>query len=333
MNMNLETRQETLSAFDLLTQCPSVVMGQVVDLVVRAGGATSVLVTGETGTGKELIAQAIHQKSGRKGNYLPVNCGAIPEQLVESELFGHEQGSFTGANRSRGGWFEYTNDGTLFFDELEGLPLSQQARLLRAMGSGEILRVGSNQPIKINCALVFATNQPPEELLKLGKLREDLYHRINVLEIAVPSLRERPSDIAHLARHFARTLPQGPRDVDEMVIGELQDRPWKGNIRELRNAIERAMLMMNPGEPVILPKHLRNKSPRKVKETHVSEGSDILHVLGELFDGKTFWEAVQLTERAVIERALRKHGDNILQASEALKVSHQTVRSKKKGFR
>jgi two-component system NtrC family response regulator len=218
-------------------------------LVARvAASDSSVLVRGETGTGKELVARGIHEGSPRAGGPLvAVNCGALPEHLVESELFGHRKGAFTGADEHRAGLFEVADGGTLFLDEIGELPKPLQSRLLRALESGEIRRVGDNQPIMVNVRVVCATHRSLEEMVAAGEFREDLLFRINTFEIAIPPLRERIEDLPELVGYFVRKArPQIPSDalcaVPE-VLDALARHRWPGNIRELANVIEHALVL------------------------------------------------------------------------------------------
>jgi two-component system NtrC family response regulator len=228
---------------------PSAGLEQVRRLVARvAGSDAAVLVRGETGTGKELVARAIHEGSGRAGGPLvAVNCGALPEHLVESELFGHRKGAFTGADEHRAGLFEVADGGTLFLDEIGELAKPLQSRLLRALESGEIRRVGDNRPITVDVRLVCATHRPLEEMVAAGEFREDLLFRINTFEIAVPPLRERPDDIPALVGHFVRSArPQTPPEtvlVEPGVLDLLAAQRWPGNVRELANVIEHALVL------------------------------------------------------------------------------------------
>jgi DNA-binding NtrC family response regulator len=224
-------------------------LGRVRQLVARvAGSEAAVLVRGETGTGKELVARAVHEGSGRAGGPLvAVNCGALPEQLVESELFGHRKGAFTGADEHRAGLFEVADGGTLFLDEIGELPRSLQARLLRVLESGEIRRVGDNHPITVDVRLVCATHRNLEEMVRAGEFREDLLFRINTFEIMVPPLRDRREDIPALVEHLVRRnrpqLPAQAAVIDPTTLATLAAHDWPGNIRELANVMEHALVL------------------------------------------------------------------------------------------
>jgi DNA-binding NtrC family response regulator len=218
-------------------------------LVARvAGSEAAVLVRGETGTGKELVARAVHEGSGRAGGPLvAVNCGALPEHLVESELFGHRKGAFTGADEHRAGLFEVADGGTLFLDEIGELPRSLQSRLLRVLESGEIRRVGDNHPITVDVRLVCATHRNLEAMVRAGEFREDLLFRINTFEIMVPPLRDRQQDIPALVDHLVRRsrpqLPPQAAVIDAATLATLAAHDWPGNIRELANVVEHALVL------------------------------------------------------------------------------------------
>jgi transcriptional regulator with GAF, ATPase, and Fis domain len=208
----------------------------------------AVLIEGETGTGKELIARAIHNNGPRRAKrFVAVNCGALAETLLESELFGHEKGAFTGAIAQRRGVFETADGGSLFLDEVGEISPSTQIRLLRVLQDGEFHRVGGAAPIRVDVRILSATNRRLEELVKQGKFRQDLYYRLHVFPLQVPPLRERREDIPLLARHFAGQIAQrlgrGAPEIPPGTLARLAAYPWPGNVRELRNAIERAMIL------------------------------------------------------------------------------------------
>jgi len=244
-------------------------MLEVYDLVARvAPTEATVLITGESGTGKELVAETLHRCSGRKeGVLLPVNCGAVSPNLIESELFGHEKGSFTGADRQRKGYFERAHRGTLFLDEVTEMPGELQVKLLRALETGTVVRVGGNEPIPIDVRVIAATNRNPEEAVKAGKLREDLYYRLNVFPIPLPPLRSRPGDIELLAEHFLAQLNReaGTAKVwSRSALERLRRCAWTGNVRELRNVVQRSFILgddeisadvlpLTPEAPVLRP--------------------------------------------------------------------------------
>jgi DNA-binding NtrC family response regulator len=232
---------------ELVGESPA--LDEVRRLVARvAASEATVLIRGETGTGKELVARAIHEGSGRAGGPLvAVNCGALPEQLVESELFGHRKGAFTGADEHRAGLFEVADGGTLFLDEIGELPRSLQPRLLRVLESGEIRRVGDSQSLTVDVRVVCATHRSLERMVADGEFREDLLFRINTFEVPVPPLRERLDDIPALVRHFVRRarpqVPSGELVVEPAVLEVLAAHQWPGNVRELANVVEHALVL------------------------------------------------------------------------------------------
>ena len=223
-------------------------MQKVYDLITKvAPTEATVLVTGESGTGKELVARAIHENSlRRRSPFLPIDFGAIPENLVESELFGHERGSFTGATQLRRGCFERAAGGTLFLDEITEMPIELQVKLLRVLESGSLLRVGGDQPVPVNVRLVAASNRVPWQAVQDGKLREDLYYRINVFPITLPPLRDRDGDVLLLAEQFLEGLnaEQGTtKRLSPAARDRVRSYSWRGNVRELKNEIQRAFIL------------------------------------------------------------------------------------------
>ena len=243
----------------------SAAMREVMVLIKRVAPAPStVLITGESGVGKEVVARAIHHFSERRdGIFLPVNCGAIPETLLESQLFGHLRGSFTGAVTNQEGLFQRARQGTIFLDEIGDLPLSLQVKLLRAIESKEILPVGATAPVKVDVRIIAATNRDLQREAQAGSFREDLYYRLNVFGIEIPPLRERREDIPPLIEHFIRLhnveLKKRFKGADGSLVKVLMSLPWKGNVRELDNVIEHAMIL-GDGDwltPADLPRALR----------------------------------------------------------------------------
>jgi two-component system nitrogen regulation response regulator NtrX len=224
-------------------------MRRVMSQVERvANGESRVCILGETGTGKELVARAVHEKSPRKnGPFVTLNCAAIPQELIESELFGHEKGAFTGAATRHSGKFEQADRGTLFLDEIGDMPAVMQAKLLRVLEEGEVERVGSDRPTRVNVRVVVATHRNLEEQVRVGAFRQDLYHRIYVFPIVLPPLRERSGDLAVLAAHFARQVSEQngwkPKSFTSEAVKALEGYSWPGNVRELRNSIERLLLL------------------------------------------------------------------------------------------
>ncbi|MBI1422298.1 MAG: response regulator [Gammaproteobacteria bacterium] len=220
----------------------------VCELVKRiAPMPSTVLIEGESGTGKELVARAIHEYSYRTGSFVPINCGAVSAELLESELFGHVKGAFTGAHQAREGLFTYANGGTLFLDEIGEMPLSMQAHLLRVMEERTIRPVGSNREIPVDVRVIAATNRDLEDEVKKGNFREDLYYRLFVLAIRMPALRERMNDLPELAQHFINTLSTEmgitPISISDEEMDVMRHYAWPGNVRELKNLIERCLLL------------------------------------------------------------------------------------------
>ena len=237
-------------------------MAEVFDMVRRvAPSAATVMIKGESGTGKELIACAIHYNSPRSDkDYVAVNCSAIPENLLESELFGHKKGAFTGAVADKVGKFELSSGGTIFLDEVADLRIDLQAKLLRVLQEKEVERVGDPRPIKVDIRVIAATNKDLEAMLADGRFREDLYHRINVVPLTMPPLRERADDIPLLAHHFKNKFNEADCLIEPEVFAKFKDYPWPGNVRELENVIERSLLLRkNPDKLTAddLPDHIR----------------------------------------------------------------------------
>lgn len=249
---------------------------KVLEIIERVAPLIStVLITGESGTGKELVARAIHRKSPRVNNkFIPVNCGAIPENLVESELFGYMKGAFTGAARDKTGLFKAAEGGTIFLDEVVSIPLNLQVKLLRAIEQKEILPVGGTQPEIVDVRIVAATNKNLAEEVQKGYFREDLYYRLNVIDILIPPLRERVDDIPELVNHFLRIynaqLSKKIHGVDEAVLQSFVSYAWKGNVRELENVIERAMIMCDGN--MLRPEHFPPTLTQKVFPEEMQSG-------------------------------------------------------------
>jgi len=223
-------------------------MKRVYRLISRvAPTEATVLLTGESGTGKDLAAQTIHQLSRRRrGELSPLNCGAISPTLIESELFGHEKGSFTGAQKRHLGYFERADGGSLFLDEITEMPLELQVKLLRVLETGQIMRIGGDRPIETDVRVITATNRPPDEAVRVGKLREDLLYRLQVFPIHLPPLRHRGRDLEHLADYFLQVLNKSEgtdKRLTREAFDKLRDHPWPGNVRELKNVVHRAFIM------------------------------------------------------------------------------------------
>jgi len=281
---------------------------------------TTVLVTGESGTGKELIARLIHEVSGLGGDFVPVNCGAIPENLLESELFGHVKGSFTGANSDRTGLFEEADGGTLFLDEIGELPQSLQVKLLRALQSGEIRRVGDSKPRQVNVRIVAATARDLESEVQTGEFRSDLYYRINVVRIHIPPLRHRREEVPLLARHFIdaynEALGMDIEGLQPEALKRMQGYSWPGNVREVENVVERAMVLAT-GQSIELddlPEIVRDPESlvRISSETLSSDELSVKKRSAEL-------------EKHLISRALEVTEGNRTRAAELLDLSYRAL--------
>jgi DNA-binding NtrC family response regulator len=269
----------------------------------------SVCIFGETGTGKELAAHALHTLSGRKnGPFVPLNCAAFPEELIESELFGHEKGAFTGADKQRKGAFEEADRGTLFLDEIGELPLEMQAKLLRVLEARAVRRLGGRGDIPIDVRIVCATHRDLVQHVKAGRFREDLLHRIYVIPVKLPSLRERPADVKHLARHFATSISPQPVTVTDAAVAKLQTHPFPGNVRELRNVIQRALIM---GDGKTIDADDVAFIPVTLEEV---KSSAALYKKGMTMDD---------VERTALEAALAAHG-SLGEAARALGIAKTT---------
>ncbi len=278
---------------------------------VAATDAT-VLVVGESGTGKELVARAIHNASPRSaGAFVPVDCGAIAEGVLESELFGHAKGAFTGAQAARHGLFEEASGGTLFLDEIGNIGLGLQARLLRVLQEGELRRVGESQPVRIDVRVVAATNRDLEAEVKAGRFREDLFYRLNVVQIRLPPLRERTDDILPLAEHFAaRYAGERGAALTTAAREALARYAWPGNVRELENAIARALALSPSG--TLLPDDFSEPIARAAPTAVPGDLTADRPTLGEL-------------ERRYAERVLHEHGGNKTRAAEQLGIDRKTL--------
>jgi sigma-54 specific flagellar transcriptional regulator A len=330
---------------------------------IAAPAKTTILVLGATGTGKELVARSIHSLSARKGDLISINCSAIPADLLESELFGYEKGAFTGAEKTRHGRFEMASGGTLFLDEIGDMPLPLQAKLLRAIETRTIQRVGGGKDIQIDLRLVCATHQNIEADIEAGKFRADLFYRINVFPIKLPALVERAVDIPQIVTALKKKMEKqndnGPLpDFDETAMQEFMRYPWPGNVRELRNVIERACLLF-PGSR-LEAKHVRDHLLR-LRAPDPAEEQDALwaasanleqvnageNTIGEhtalphpshYRDWFAYFETIDVrrhlqdVEIVLIEAALEKSNGMISHAADALKLRRTTLIEKMKKF-
>jgi DNA-binding NtrC family response regulator len=279
-----------------------------------------VLILGESGTGKELVAGAIHSLSKRRGaHYVRINCAAIPEQLLESELFGHEKGAFTGAIRQKSGRVEEADGGTIFLDEIADMSRPLQAKLLRFLEDGSFTRVGGTQELRVNVRLVAATNRDITQAIAAGQFREDLFHRLNVVQFNLPPLRERGDDIVLLAAHFLKLFRAAMnKSVDGIAPAsrqKLHAHRWPGNVRELRNVIERALILETARE--IQPANL----PDFQVESHLQKDAPGRPVAGESLD-----DALARIERELISGAMEQNNFNLTRAAEQLKLTRHSLR-------
>jgi two-component system response regulator AtoC len=330
-----------------------------------AGSDATVLISGESGTGKELVAEALHKASKRNPHPLvKVSCAALPETLLETELFGHEKGSFTGAMTMRKGRFEGANKGTIFLDEIGEMTLGTQTKLLRILQEREFERIGSNLPIKIDIRVIAATNRNLAEEVDAGRFREDLYYRLNVIHIHMPPLRDRMEDLPQLVEHFLakyRAKPDAiPTAISEEAVARLMEHDWPGNVRELENAVERAVVLSRGA--TIMPEHLplaeapvtaggRNRSRKGAART-ASDGDDAGAASREATevaapsggsngDGSatngtagngTFKDAVESLEKRLIAEALSRNGGNRSKAAEELGIYRRLLYAKMREY-
>ena len=303
-------------------------MAEVQALIAKVGPTNArVLITGENGTGKELVARALHLASPRRDRaFVEVNCAAIPSELIESELFGHMKGSFTGAFADRAGKFEQADGGTLFLDEVGDMSLSAQAKLLRVLQEGVVTRIGGSKSIEVDVRVLAATNKDLGLEIAEGRFREDLLYRLNVVEIHVPPLRERPEDIPLLVSHFAELLAMGSgvsrKQFAEDAIRRLQHRPWPGNVRELRNAVERA-LILSPGK-VVAAADIDALLSRADAGAPGATGSP---------EPPTFESFKQDAERNFLVQKLREHDWNVSETARALKMPRSNLYKKIERYR
>ena len=283
-----------------------------------------VLITGENGTGKELAAREVHNKSERRDKpFVEVNCAAIPNELIESELFGHEKGAFTGANQQRIGRFEAANKGTLFLDEIGDMSIQAQAKVLRAIEDGKIERVGGNKKIDVDVRIVSVTIKDFEKEIDDGNFREDLFHRLNVIPITIPALRERKDDIVDLVNHFAKIICEKNNfaevTFDNTAMELLKSNNWSGNIRELKNIVERIIIMV--------PKELINSNDiAHLLPNSKSKNDDLLNI------SNSFQEFKEVTERAFILKQLELNDWNISKTAEILDIQRSHLYNKMKKY-
>jgi two-component system response regulator PilR (NtrC family) len=300
-------------------------MHRIYDMIKRvASGPTNILILGESGTGKEMIAKAVHYNSPYKDKpFITVNCGAIPESLMESEMFGHKKGSFTGAIADKQGLFEVANGGTLFLDEVGELPLSIQVKLLRSIQERVIRRVGGTDDIKIEVRLVAATNRDLEDMVKKGTFREDLYYRLNVIQIKAPPLRDRKDDVPTLARHFLKKynerLNKTVNGISEEAMASLKSYSYPGNVRELENIIERTVALEAGATilPESLPPFVQTPTGRKLASAYEIEITDT---------GIDLERIVEQIEKELLIKAIHKTNGVKKKAAKLLGISFRSMR-------
>lgn len=301
---------------DIISKSPK--MKYIFELIKRVAGTDStVLITGETGVGKELVARAIHNNSPRRnGPFLPINCGSLAETLLESELFGHERGSFTGAIKTKLGKFESANKGTLFLDEVGDISPAMQIKLLRALQEKKIERVGGNDSVAVDVRVISATNQNLKEKISRHEFRLDLFYRLNVIHIHIPPLRERLEDIPLLARHFInklnRNLGRNIKGISSRAMKQLLEYEWPGNIRELENVLERACITCDGDviDQLVFPQMVQNTSPGNQEAIDLDVPFDLAkHMVIQRFEKHYLWEALKRCHGNVSETA-KKTGIN-----------------------
>ena len=318
---NTRLKERIQSRYEIVGR--SYAIRSVIDKIEKVAGTPArVLISGENGTGKELVARAVHSQSSRKAEaFIEVNCAAIPSELIESELFGHMKGSFTGATADRPGKFEQANGGTLFLDEVGDMSLSAQAKVLRVLQDGVVTRIGGAKTISVDVRVLAATNKALEQEIAGGRFREDLYYRLNVVPIHVPPLRERREDIPSLISHFVDTLTKRegvpPKSIAPESVQRLQELEWPGNVRELRNTIER-LLILSSGTRIGEDDIARLVGKRDSDQVG----------LGSLLDCKTFEEFKQAAERAFLLGKLREHDWNVSETARALDMPRSNLYKK-----
>jgi two-component system nitrogen regulation response regulator NtrX len=318
---NIRLREATESRYQMVGTSPA--LEAVRDLIAKVGPTSArVLITGENGTGKELVARALHEASPRHDRaFVEVNCAAIPSELIESELFGHMKGSFTGAFADRAGKFEQADGGTLFLDEVGDMSLPAQAKLLRVLQEGMVTRIGGAKPIQVDVRVLAATNKDLEAEIAEQRFREDLLYRLNVVPIEVPALRERLEDVAALVAHFAEQLAAsagvpGKKFADD-AVARLRARVWPGNIRELRNAVERALILA-PGR-VVTGGDIERLLP-------TADGAAVPAAVGT--GGQSFEDFKQEAEKSFLAQQLRLHDWNVSETARALKMPRSNLYKK-----
>jgi two-component system nitrogen regulation response regulator NtrX len=309
-------RQEVDSRYQMVGNSPA--LQKVQDAIHKAAPSkATVLLQGESGVGKELVARTIHRNSPRsRERFVQVNCAAIPEELIESELFGHEKGSFTGATERQTGKFEQADRGTIFLDEVGDMSLKTQAKVLRVLQEGEVERLGSAKTATVDVRVIAATNKNLEEEIEKGSFREDLYFRLAVIPVFVPPLRERPEDIPLLAKHFLDTLSrennQKPKRMTPAALEAFKRHRWRGNIRELRNTVER-LIIMSPGDIIDLA-----DLPESLRSDRAATRPAAAAAASGTADSGTLRQFKEVAERAYLVEKLRENAWNISKTAEAI---------------
>ncbi|HYF20602.1 MAG TPA: sigma-54 dependent transcriptional regulator [Ramlibacter sp.] len=315
----------------------SAVMAQVYEQISRvAGTSVTVFVTGESGTGKELVARTVHDLSRRRARpFLAVNCGAISPQLIESEIFGHEKGSFTGAERQHQGFFERAHGGTLFLDEITEMPLELQVKLLRVLETGTFMRVGSTTPIETDVRVIAASNRDPAQAVAQGRFREDLLYRLNVFPIELPPLRDRPEDLPLLVRHFLQDIGQREgvpaKKATPAALDRLAQHRWPGNVRELRNVLQRAWVMA-PGAEISDQWLPREATPQPAPAPAASGGVEGVSPQPAATVQVALGTPLAAVERQVILATLEHFGHQKERTAAALGVSLKTLYNRLKEY-
>lgn len=316
---------ETWAAEDVFLALPS--MRGVADLIERVAPSTSpILITGETGTGKELAARSVHRQSPRReALFVPLNCAALPSELLEAELFGHARGAFTGADRDRQGKFEVADGGTLFLDEIGDLPVALQAKLLRVLEDRAVEPLGTNKRVSFDVRVISSTNQNLEEAIASKRFRSDLFYRLNTFEIHLPPLRERRQDIDVLAPlfldRFARELGKGTTRLSDAALALLRAYDWPGNVRELRNLMERGAVLSREG--VVTDRFFR--SMIQVPQTPTADATRMGEPPSDVDADRPLPDAVERFERRMILRALEETNDNKAEAARRLGISERNL--------
>jgi len=318
---NRELKAKVEGGYEIIGESPAM-LGLKEEIKLAGPTNGRVLISGENGTGKELVARAIHRLSLRAdGPFVTVNCAAIPEELIESELFGHEKGSFTGASSQRKGKFEQADTGTIFLDEVADMSLFTQAKVLRVLQEQELQRVGGSRNIKVDVRVIAASNKVLEEEIKAGRFREDLYYRLNVIPFNVPPLRERQGDVPLLVdsfiKEFSKEYGNGEKKVSPEAMRLFTAYPWPGNIREMKNIIER-LVIMTPGDTIT-----EEQVPHPIRQSGPSQAS------GKCYsDLPSFREAKSAFEKDYITAKLKENGWNVSRTAELLKIERSNLHRK-----